>query len=229
MLKRLWQPLVSGFVFALPLGLTVGVLLWLADIIHDVLGPGSGFGRVLGAIGLTLVASEAVAYVVGVLAVLALTYVLGLLVQTGFKVQISTLLDAAVLRIPVVRSIYRASQRLSTALESPGPDRQQGMQPVLCMLGGPGSAAVLALRASAEPIEIDGIDYMAVLIPTAPVPVGGAIVYVPEAWVRVTDMPLDEMLNVYVTMGVTSADSFRAEGPRIWTGAGVLGARPRPD
>lgn len=228
MLKRLWQPLVSGFVFALPLGLTAGVLFWLAVLIHDVLGPTSGFGRVLGAIGLTLVASEAVAYAIGVLLVLVLTYLLGLLVQTGLKVQLAALLDVAMQGIPVVRSIYRASQRLSEALETPGPDRQQGMQPVLCMLGGPGSAAVLALRASARPIEIDGARYVAVLIPTAPVPVGGAILYVPETWVRIADMPLDEMLNVYVSMGATSADSFRSDGPRIWTGTGVQGDGPRP-
>ena len=46
------------------------------------------------------------------------------------------------------------------------------MSPVWCFFGGKG-AAVLALAPSAQPIEIDGQSYLAVLVPTAPVPFGG--------------------------------------------------------
>jgi uncharacterized membrane protein len=43
---------------------------------------------------------------------------------------------------------------------------------------------VLALAPSADAIEIDGRRYLAVLVPSAPVPFGGALIYVPAEWVR---------------------------------------------
>src|SRR5262249_8608274 len=57
------------------------------------------------------------------------------------------------------------------------------MRPVWCFFGGEGTA-VLALAPSAQEIEIEGRSYLAVLVPTAPVPFGGALIYVPHDWVR---------------------------------------------
>lgn len=47
------------------------------------------------------------------------------------------------------------------------------MQPVWCFFGGDG-AAVLALQPSSAPIELEGRPYCAILVPTAPIPVGAA-------------------------------------------------------
>ncbi len=76
------------------------------------------------------------------------------------------------------------------------------MSPVWCFFGGKG-AAVLALAPSAQPIEIDGQGYLAVLVPTAPVPFGGALIYVPAAWVRPADIGVDKLTAIYVSMGIT--------------------------
>ena len=76
------------------------------------------------------------------------------------------------------------------------------MGAVWCFFGGKG-AAVLALAPSREPVLIDGGLYVAVLIPTAPVPIGGALLYVPTDWVRPANIGIDRLTAVYMSMGIT--------------------------
>jgi uncharacterized membrane protein len=78
------------------------------------------------------------------------------------------------------------------------------MQPVWCFFGGEGSAGVLALCPHPEPILIGSEPYIAVLVPSAPVPVGGALVYVPSKWVKPAEIGVDMLTSVYVSMGMTS-------------------------
>ena len=57
---------------------------------------------------------------------------------------------------------------------------------------------------------IEGRAYRAVLVPTAPVPVGGGLLYVPVEWVRPAQVGMDRVISTYVSMGMTpptSADS----------------------
>jgi uncharacterized membrane protein len=42
-----------------------------------------------------------------------------------------------------------------------------------------------------------------VLVPSAPVPIGGALIYVPEEWIKPADGGVERLMNVYVSMGVT--------------------------
>jgi uncharacterized membrane protein len=44
------------------------------------------------------------------------------------------------------------------------------------------------------------------MIPTSPVPIGGAILYVPVDWVQKVDFGIDGLVNIYVSMGVTGPD-----------------------
>jgi uncharacterized membrane protein len=50
------------------------------------------------------------------------------------------------------------------------------------------------------------VAYHAVLIPTSPVPVGGGLIYVPEAWVTPADIGIEALTSIYVSMGVTSTE-----------------------
>ena len=76
------------------------------------------------------------------------------------------------------------------------------MAPVWCFFGGDG-AAVLALRPSSESIELEGRAYCAILVPTAPIPIGGGLLYVPVDWVRPADMGVEQLTSIYVSMGLT--------------------------
>jgi uncharacterized membrane protein len=79
------------------------------------------------------------------------------------------------------------------------------MSPVWCHFGGPGGATVLGLLSSPDPIAIGGKPFRAVLVPTAPVPIGGALIYVPDEWVTPAQLGMEALTSIYVSMGVTSA------------------------
>ena len=90
------------------------------------------------------------------------------------------------------------------------PDADIGaMSPVWCFMGGGEGAAVLALLPSPDPIQIGGRRYYGVLIPTAPVPIGGALLYVPADWVRPADISIERLTTIYVSMGITPPPSLR--------------------
>ena len=44
----------------------------------------------------------------------------------------------------------------------------------------------------------------------APVPVGGALVYVPQEWIRPAEGGIDQLISVYVSMGMTPPASLTA-------------------
>jgi uncharacterized membrane protein len=66
-----------------------------------------------------------------------------------------------------------------------------------------------------------------VLIPTAPVPFGGAILYVPVDWVEPLDVAFDEMFNIYMSMGATSSDYLQG-GPAVPAGSPERSSGPKP-
>ena len=49
-------------------------------------------------------------------------------------------------------------------------------------------------------------------VPSAPVPFGGALVYVPAAWIEPAEGGIDELMSVYVSMGITAPGAKTAGG-----------------
>ena len=65
---------------------------------------------------------------------------------------------------------------------------------------------MLALLCTPEPVVMDGgRRYLGVLIPTAPVPVGGGLLYVPEEWVTKADIGVEGLTSIFVSMGLTTS------------------------
>jgi uncharacterized membrane protein len=73
---------------------------------------------------------------------------------------------------------------------------------------------VLGLMPSPEPVVIGEHSYLGLLVPSAPVPFGGALIYVPSAWVRPAEGGVERLMNVYVSMGVTPPISLRQQPKR---------------
>ncbi len=74
----------------------------------------------------------------------------------------------------------------------------------------PASVAVLGLLSTNEPVRVGELDYLAVLVPTAPVPVGGGLLYVPSDWVTPAAIGIDGLTSIYVSMGITSKQHLGA-------------------
>lgn len=200
-MNRIGRIFLTGLLAALPLMLTLFVTVWLVSILNQYFGPGSGFGRFLASLGIGT--SELASYLIGLAIIVGAIYVLGLAVHWRLGAWIAALFDSIVRRIPLISNLYDLSHRFVSVMDTKGEDSLKGMSPVWCFFGGKPSAAVLALLPSKAPIRLGDEDYLGVLIPSAPVPFGGALVYVPAKWIEPAPGGIDELMSVYVSMGIT--------------------------
>ena len=208
-MKVLFRPLAAGFIALLPLGLTVIVFGWFASLIAQFLGPTSFIGQLLQKMGWNFGNSVMGAYLGGAVFTLLLVYALGLLIEYWLKDKLDSLLGRIVSRVPVVRTVYDASKKLVQLLDDKEDTDMRAMTPVACHFGSDKGATFPALLPTSETVMIDGKPYHVVMIPTAPVPIGGAIIYVPKECVRPLDCGIDGLLNIYMSMGTSVPQSLK--------------------
>lgn len=207
MLEFLKTPLrifLVGVVAVLPLVITIMVVVWVSGYLVNILGPNTLFGEyILRPMGLRFAGGDAWAYTFGWLIVLALIFGLGMLVEMGARRFVYDRFDRIAERVPVLGGIYGTARQLVGMIDSKGNPDFKTMQVVFCTFGGDSGAAFLALLPTPELFRIADIDYNAVLIPSAPVPVGGSLLFVPAKSVRPADLTVDAFMSIYVSMGVT--------------------------
>ncbi|MDO5692068.1 MAG: DUF502 domain-containing protein [Pseudomonadota bacterium] len=207
------RPLLTGMLALLPLTATLVLLLWVWQLLAQWLGPGSTVGSLLTRIGLGVAAkSPLLGYFLGVLLLLAVVYGTGLLVETGLQRGLDRMFKSLMQRIPVVRTVYDVAHRLVGLLSTPKDEGLKSMSPVWLYFGGPpaeGESAdttvVLGLLTTHTPVLLGGQPFHGVLVPTAPVPVGGGLLFVPAAWVVPADVGIEGVTSIYVSMGVTAS------------------------
>jgi uncharacterized membrane protein len=209
MSHRLLNVFVTGVLAALPLAATILIFVWGARLVVAYVGPDSLVGGLLVRIGLGITGSEIVGYAIGVAVVLAAIFLLGLLVQTRLREVLAVLLNGVVQRIPLVRNIYDLVKKFVDLLAQRGDEGMRSMRPVWLHFGGVGGAAALGLLSTPEPVRLGELDYLAVLVPTAPVPVGGGLLYVPAHWVTPAEIGIEGLTSIYVSMGITSQQHIR--------------------
>jgi uncharacterized membrane protein len=210
-LNRITRVFLAGLLALLPLFITIAVATWLVSIGTDYIGPSSKFGRLLVSLGLSVNATSVAPYALGLAIVLALIFLLGLVVETRVGPWFEALVERIIGRIPGVSNVYDLTKRFVSIVDTKGGDSLKSMRPVWCFFGGESSAAVLALMPSSRPVIIGKEEYLGVLIPTAPVPIGGCLIYVPAQWVKPAEGGVEHLMSVYVSMGVTPPHSTLAQ------------------
>jgi uncharacterized membrane protein len=208
-LARIARIFLAGLLVLLPILVTVIVTAWVAQLLQTYAGPNSLIGRLIVLLGLNLASSDTGAYFLGFLIILGCIFLLGLLVETRLWPLVQTGLDSLISRIPLVSNVYELSKRFVAIVDRSGnKNNLQSMRPVWCFFGGEGGAAVLGLMPSPDPVQIGEHSYVGLLVPSAPVPFGGALIYVPTDWVKQADGGVERLMNVYVSMGVTPPESM---------------------
>jgi len=209
--KRIARIFLAGLLALLPLFITVAVVTWLVSIGTSYVGPDSKFGRLLISLGLSVYAASVAPYALGLAIVLAVVFLLGLIVETRIGPWFEALVGQIVGRIPGISNVYDLTKRFVSIVDTKGGDSFKSMSPVWCLFGGEPGAAVLALMPSSTPVRIGSDEYLGVLIPTAPVPIGGCLIYVPSQWVKPAEGGVEHLMSVYVSMGVTPPHSTLAQ------------------
>jgi uncharacterized membrane protein len=200
---RTSQTFITGVIGILPLALTFAVFAWTVVFLHDLAGPQSAFGNLLRHFGMSVTACEVTAYLLGLIGTMLLVYGLGLLVESGAASRWNSTLDRALQRVPVISTVYDASKNL-TNLFNGRADTPQGMTPVMCYFSSDFSIATPALLPTSQKVYIDGIGYYVVIIPSAPVPFGGALLCVRSELVKPANCTIDELVGVYMSMGTSA-------------------------
>ncbi|MFW6171821.1 MAG: DUF502 domain-containing protein [Planctomycetota bacterium] len=208
-LKNIGNGLLGCFlagVFAiLPLVVTVAVVIWIVGFLQRYLGPRTTIGTWVQYLGLRFPTdNQVLTYVLGWLIVLSVVFLLGVAVKVGARRLMQSLTDRILERIPVIGSIYNTSKQMVGMLDRQDQADLKGMSVVYCMFGGDHGAGVLALLVSPQTYHIAGKDYNIVIIPTAPVPFGGALLFAPTETVIDAKMSVDGLMSTYVSMGLTA-------------------------
>ena len=210
---------LTGLLAALPLAATIAIFWWAAELTLRWVGPDSAAGRVFTSVGVGVTGSEVIGYLIGISALAGAIFLLGLLIEANLQRGLARVVDAVLGRIPVVRGVYDLAQKLVGLFAQRDPDGVRSMRAVWCHFGGPPDdgadhVAVLGLLSTAEPVLIEGKPYVGVIVPTAPVPVGGGLLFLPQAWVRPADVGIEALTSIYVSMGITAAQHLNPGGPR---------------
>ena len=208
---RLVGAFLTGLAFLAPLLLTAIVLAWVGSQIVAFVGPDTAIGHVLSAGGRVFVDDPEglLSFAIGWALVIGFITALGLLVRDRAKKVLEDAVDRALGRIPVLGNVYRPVAQLVRSVSGQKAEEMSAM--AVCRVEFGGGVDTIAFLASAEPLEVEGVPSYLVLIPTAPVPIGGALLLVSAAKVHVlTDMKFDDIARLYLTMGMTPPQQLKA-------------------
>jgi len=198
---------VSGRVLILlPLVVTVGSVVWGVDFLAGFLGPGTVIGKGLSRLGLSVRPESHVPYLIGWLIVIAVIFLLGAAMEAGARRMLVRVSDAFFSRIPLLGSLYGTTKQMVDLFNTGDNQAVRGMSPVFCFFGGGGECGLLAFLVSPERVQVQGRDYQMVMVPTAPVPFGGALLFVPAENIVLADMSVDAMMSIYLSMGISAPE-----------------------
>jgi len=209
MIRSIVKCFLAGVVTVLPLVITVAVVGWVAQTVSGFLGPRTVLGGGLEQMGLRFSEEPWIAYVIGWAFVLTLIFGLGVLVEFGAKRFVQGNLDRIGRKLPMLGGVYGTVRQMMGMMDKENSDLK-GMSVVFCTFGGESGAMFLALLPTPEKFLIGEMEYHAVLIPSAPVPMGGSLIFVPAPSVKQANLSVDAFMSMYVSMGMSAPQFLTA-------------------
>ncbi len=203
MIRKVLSPFATGLLFLAPVLLTLILLNWLSGYLIAALGPNTPLGQLLGKAGMFFTPSPFAAFWAGIGMAAVLVWLIGLAVQTRFRPQLEGGLDGLLSRIPGLGALYRPLAQFVRMMGPSSAGEMSGMSVVSVSFGE--HVEALALLTSPRLHDFGQGPRYLILIPTAPVPVGGGMLFVEASRVKpVPSMGVDDLAKLYVTMGTLS-------------------------
>lgn len=196
-MKSLTRIFLTGLGTVLPLVLTVYLLFWFTSATESLLRQ-----------GIRLVLSDKY-YTPGLGIILAVLIILivGLLMKTWLARQVFSWWNSLLLRLPLIKSVYRMFQDFVRFITEP---RDKGMQQVVSMQLGESNMRVLGFVTQNDlkglPDGLADDDRVAVYLPLS-YQIGGMTVFVPRDCLTPVDMSLQEAMRFSVTAGLSNESS----------------------
>lgn len=188
-MMRLRRYLLEGLALAGPIGVTAWVLWWLFTRLD----------RILGEVIVTVLGRRVPG--LGLLALVLVLLATGWVAERTIGRRATSAGEKLVNRIPIARPVYKGSRKLFQALT--GQDVKIFKRPVLCEYPTPGIWSVAFITGPApEAAHADvGEDGVSVFLPTAPNPMSGFLLVVPQSKIRPIDSSTEAAFTFVVSMG----------------------------
>lgn len=190
MITSISRTMFTGFITLLPVILTLYLLYWLAVSSEQVMG------------GILRYVLPDVLYFpgLGVLAGLAVVFVVGLVMKAYFVRQIFALGEAVLYRLPIIKSVYRAIRDMFDFFS---PNKSGLGQVVAVSIDG---KQVIGFITQEDPERLPEsfreLDSVLVYIPMSYM-IGGFTLFIPRSDVRKLNMSMDEAMRFALTAGIT--------------------------
>jgi len=198
--SRLVGPFITGLVFLAPVLVTIILIQWVASYVVAALGPETLIGGVFARGGMLFTRTPELAFLSGLGFALLLIWALGLLIQSRAQARWQGSFDALLGRLPVIGGIYRPLAQLVRMIGKSPTGELQGMAVVLVRFGA--DVEIMGLLATPKLFDLGEGPQHLVMLPTAPVPIGGALMFVAVDKVRLMpELGVDDMAKFYVSMG----------------------------
>lgn len=205
---------LAGVFAILPLVVTVAIVSWVSTYLVRYLGPKTTIGKFLDTLGVSVLPDSTFSYMIGLTIVLGVILTFGMMVELGAKSLFNHIMESLFGRVPIIGNIYRTSRQVVEMLDTNSEEAIKGMTTVYCYFGSKEGPAILAFLVSPKKFVINGGEHQIVMIPTAPIPFGGAMILVPRELVIPANLSVDAMMSIYLSMGVTASDFIATtEGP----------------
>lgn len=213
---RLWRnkittTFLAGLITFLPVMLTIIIIAWIVDFLKTGLGPDSFLGSILTRGGMTIVGQgyDNIAFLLGIIVALLGIFFLGIAARSAAQRGIEGYIDRIFTKVPIIRAIYNPVSRVVRLTTDKATGDFTGMPVVMCRFGGDDGADVLGLLANQDIYLISGQRRRMVYLPTAPIPMTGGVVLVPEENVLlIPEMKVDDLMRVYFSLGALAPDAF---------------------
>lgn len=209
-LGRVTAAFLTGLAFLAPILLTGVIFAWVLENLVHILGPSSMIGRAIAAGGHLFTSDDAYSFFAGILLVMAVITAIGWLVMTRARKFLEDKIDGWLGRIPLLGAVYRPMAQLVRGMS---PDKGQMSAMSVCRITFGGGIETIGFLASPDTFDVGGGPAKLVMVPTAPVPVGGALILVPVDKVQaIPSMKVDDLARLYLTMGVSTPPQLKAGG-----------------
>lgn len=201
--QHLRSRLLAGLVVLFPVGFTLWVLWLLFRWLDGLLSP--VFDRALGfhLPGL------------GLGAVVVLVYLFGLVATNVIGRHLVRLLEALLLRTPIVRPVLLATKQVIETLRLPG---RGAFQRVVLVQYPRAGLWALAFVTAETARQADGVPLLNLFLPTTPNPTSGMLVIVAADEVVELDMTVETGIRLVVSGGILSPPTYpvppQDDGPR---------------
>ena len=201
--QRLQASFLAGLVVVLPVGLTILLMIWAIRLVDGWARPlvpgGLGIGHIAGA---------------GALFFVVLVTAVGAVTRNILGRRALNLAELTVGRVPIARRIYLGVKQLvETGIAKGGTSFRQ-----TCLVEYPerGTWTVVAMAGPVDgelPVRIGEPDLIAILVPTAPNPVTGFLVFAPRRDLVPLDLGLDEAAKLVLSAGLIGPPGYAPPAP----------------